>query len=73
MVLERIIYANEETGYTVALVSGRDATGGSTGSAGDDLLTAVSNLLGTQSGESLRQQSHWKSHLQYGRQFAVRA
>ena len=43
-VLERITYANEETGYTVARVTtGRDT----------DLLTVVGNLLGTQPGESL--------------------
>jgi hypothetical protein len=46
-VLERITYANEETGYTVARVT----TGRST-----DLLTVVGNLLGAQPGESLRMQ-----------------
>jgi exodeoxyribonuclease V alpha subunit len=62
-VLERITYANEETGYTVARVSVR---GG-----GSDLLTIVGNLLGAQPGESLRLQGRWKSHAQYGRQFEV--
>ena len=61
-VLERITYANEETGYTVARV----ATRGS-----DDLLTVVGNLLGAQPGESLRMQGRWTSHPQYGRQFSV--
>ena len=63
-VLERITYANEETGYTVARVATR---GG-----GSDLLTVVGSLLGAQPGESLRMQGVWKSHPQYGRQFEVR-
>jgi exodeoxyribonuclease V alpha subunit len=66
-VLERITYANEETGYTVARVSARGLTGG------DELLTIVGNLLGAQPGESLRLEGRWKSHPQYGRQFEVRA
>jgi exodeoxyribonuclease V alpha subunit len=62
-VLERITYANEETGYTVARVT--------TARSGSDLLTVVGNLLGVQPGESLRLQGRWKSHPQYGRQFEV--
>ncbi|MEU7146716.1 ATP-dependent RecD-like DNA helicase [Streptomyces sp. NPDC045470] len=61
-VLERITYANEETGYTVARVD----TGGS-----GDLLTVVGSLLGAQPGESLRLEGRWASHPQYGRQFTV--
>jgi exodeoxyribonuclease V alpha subunit len=61
-VLERITYANEETGYTVARV----ATDRSS-----DLLTVVGPLLGAQPGESLRLQGRWTSHPQYGRQFQV--
>src|ERR687888_948427 len=61
-VLERITYANEETGYTVARVTpGRSS----------DLLTVVGNLLGAQPGESLRMQGRWTGHPQYGRQFEV--
>ncbi|MCK9928330.1 ATP-dependent RecD-like DNA helicase [Frankia sp. Mgl5] len=61
-VLERITYANEETGYTVARVdTGR----------GGDLLTVVGALLGAQPGESLRMRGRWGSHPQYGRQFQV--
>ncbi len=62
-VLERITYANEENGYTVARVATR-------GSA--DLTTVVGNLLGAQPGESLRMRGLWKSHPQFGRQFEVR-
>ncbi|HZD00760.1 MAG TPA: ATP-dependent RecD-like DNA helicase [Actinomycetes bacterium] len=61
-VLERVTYANEETGYTVARV----ATARSS-----DLLTVVGPLLGAQPGESLRLQGRWRSHPQYGRQFEV--
>jgi exodeoxyribonuclease V alpha subunit len=63
-VLERITYANEDTGYTVARV----ATDRSS-----DLLTVVGPLLGAQPGESLRLQGRWTSHPQYGRQFQVEA
>ncbi|WP_031509571.1 SF1B family DNA helicase RecD2 [Streptomyces megasporus] len=62
-VLERITYANEENGYTVARV---DA-----GRAGGELLTVVGSLLGAQVGESLRMEGRWGSHPQYGRQFHV--
>jgi exodeoxyribonuclease V alpha subunit len=62
-VLERITYANEETGYTVARVQKPRS--------GSELLTVVGNLLGVQPGESLRLEGRWKSHPQYGRQFEV--
>ncbi|GAA3489382.1 ATP-dependent RecD-like DNA helicase [Streptomyces cremeus] len=64
-VLERITYANEETGYTV----GRVDTG--RGSGTGDLLTVVGALLGAQPGESLRMEGRWGSHPQYGKQFTV--
>ncbi|MCF3963747.1 SF1B family DNA helicase RecD2 [Streptomyces fuscigenes] len=61
-VLERITYANEENGYTVARVdTGR----------GGDLLTVVGALLGARPGESLRMEGRWGSHPQYGKQFTV--
>jgi len=61
-VLERITYANEDNGYTVARVdTGRGA----------DLLTVVGALFGAQPGESLRMRGRWGSHPQYGRQFHV--
>jgi exodeoxyribonuclease V alpha subunit len=61
-VLERITYANEENGYTVARVdTGR----------GGDLLTVVGALLGAQPGESLRMEGRWGSHPQFGKQFLV--
>ncbi|MFT7841398.1 ATP-dependent RecD-like DNA helicase [Saccharothrix sp. BKS2] len=61
-VLERITFANEETGYTVARVdTGRGA----------DLVTVVGSLLGAQPGESIRMRGRWGSHPQYGKQFVV--
>jgi exodeoxyribonuclease V alpha subunit len=61
-VLERITFANDETGYTVAKVdTGR----------GGDLLTVVGALLGAQPGESIRMRGRWGSHPQYGKQFFV--
>jgi exodeoxyribonuclease V alpha subunit len=61
-VLERITYANQETGYTVARVATNRSS---------DLLTVVGPLLGAQPGESLRLSGRWASHPQYGRQFQV--
>jgi exodeoxyribonuclease V alpha subunit len=61
-VLERITYANQETGYTVARVAVRRFS---------DLVTVVGPLLGAQPGESLRLEGRWTSHSQYGRQFQV--
>ena len=62
-VLERITYANEETGYTIARVA--------TDRSGTDLLTVVGPLLGAQPGESLRLTGRWTSHPRYGKQFEV--
>ncbi|MFE6775437.1 ATP-dependent RecD-like DNA helicase [Streptomyces sp. NPDC057702] len=62
-VLERITYANEDNGYTVARVD--------TGRGSGDLLTVVGSLLGAQPGESLRMEGRWGSHPQYGKQFTV--
>ncbi len=64
-VLERVTYANEETGYTIARVA--------TERSGPDLLTVVGPLLGAQVGESLRLSGRWTSHPRYGRQFEVRS
>src|SRR6476661_7074558 len=60
--LERITYANEDSGYIVAKVdTGR----------GGDLVTVVGALLGARPGEALRLRGRWGSHAQYGRQFLV--
>ncbi|HEX3488489.1 MAG TPA: ATP-dependent RecD-like DNA helicase [Streptosporangiaceae bacterium] len=62
-VLERITFANEETGYTIARVAA--ARGG------PDLITVTGSLLGAQVGESLRLTGRWTTHPRYGRQFDV--
>jgi len=62
-VLERVTFANPETGYTIARVG--PAHGGS------ELVTVVGALLGAQVGESLRLRGRWTSHPKYGRQFEV--
>jgi len=60
--LERITYANEDSGYVVAQVdTGR----------GGELVTVVGSLLGARPGEALRLRGRWGSHPQYGRQFLV--
>ncbi|MBE1485822.1 SF1B family DNA helicase RecD2 [Plantactinospora soyae] len=64
-VLERITYANEETGYTIARFA--------TDRSGSDLLTVVGSLLGVQPGESVRLVGRWGSHPKYGRQFEVQS
>ncbi|GAB3996946.1 hypothetical protein GCM10029992_18470 [Glycomyces albus] len=62
-VLERVTYANEETGYTIARAS--------SARSGADLITIVGPLLGAQVGESLDLTGRWTSHPKYGRQFEV--
>jgi exodeoxyribonuclease V alpha subunit len=62
-VLERITYANEDTGYTIARVA--------TERTGPDLLTVVGPLFGAQVGECLRLTGRWSSHPKYGKQFQV--
>ncbi|GAB3965550.1 SF1B family DNA helicase RecD2 [Plantactinospora veratri] len=64
-VLERITYANEETGYTIARFA--------TERSGPDLLTVVGSLLGVQPGESVRLVGRWGTHPKYGRQFEVQS
>src|SRR6204780_17440 len=61
-VLERIMFANPETGYTIARIAPE---------RGAELVTAVGPLLGAQVGEFLRLRGRWSSHPKYGRQFEV--
>jgi exodeoxyribonuclease V alpha subunit len=62
-VLERVTFANPETGYTIARID--------PGRGGAELVTAVGPLLGAQIGESLRMRGRWTSHPKYGKQFEV--
>ena len=68
-VLERVTFANPETGYTIARIA--PAKGGGEVGGGADLITAVGPLLGAQIGEFLRLRGRWSSHPKYGRQFEV--
>ena len=61
-VLERVTFANPETGYTIARIAPE---------RGAELVTAVGPLLGAQVGEFLRLRGRWSSHPKYGRQFEV--
>ena len=70
-VLERITYANPETGYTIARVAPDRGTGRGPVSAMTELVTAVGSLLGAQIGECLRLRGRWTSHPKYGKQFEV--
>ena len=63
-VLERVTFANPETGYTIARIAPERGSGG-------ELVTAVGPLLGAQVGEFLRLHGRWSSHPKYGRQFEV--
>src|SRR6266513_2507827 len=63
-VLERVTFANPETGYTIARIAPERADGA-------ELITAVGPLLGAQIGEFLRLRGRWSSHPRYGRQFEV--
>ncbi|MBO0804402.1 MAG: ATP-dependent RecD-like DNA helicase [Nocardiopsaceae bacterium] len=70
-VLERITYANPETGYTIARIAPDRGTGRGPVSAMTELVTAVGALLGANVGESLRLRGRWTSHPKYGKQFEV--
>lgn len=70
-VLERITYANPETGYTIARVAPDRGSGRGPVSAMTELVTAVGALLGANVGESLRLRGRWTSHPKYGKQFDV--
>src|SRR6266550_739662 len=68
-VLERVTFANPETGYTIARIA-PERGGGEVG-GGAELITAVGPLLGAQIGEFFRLRGRWSSHPKYGRQFEV--
>jgi exodeoxyribonuclease V alpha subunit len=70
-VLERVTFANPETGYTIARIAPDRGTGRGPVSASTELITAVGPLLGAQIGESLRLRGRWTSHIKYGKQFEV--
>jgi exodeoxyribonuclease V alpha subunit len=60
--IERVTYANEETGYTIARVKVQGQR---------DLVTVVGNLLAANPGEIIRMQGEWTTHPKYGEQFKI--
>jgi exodeoxyribonuclease V alpha subunit len=60
--LERVVYANEESAWSVVKVV--PANGG-------EPVTAVGRLLGVQPGETLRLEGSWEEDRKFGRQFRV--
>ena len=61
-ILERIVYENPDTGYTVGRLSARDHS---------ELITVVGNLASINPGESLLLQGEWVDNAKYGRQFQI--
>ena len=61
-ILERIVYENPDTGYTVGRLSARDHS---------ELITVVGNLASVNPGESLLLRGEWVDNARYGRQFQI--
>ena len=61
-ILERIVYENPDTGYTVGRLSARNHS---------ELITVVGNLASVNPGESLLLQGEWVDNARYGRQFQI--
>ena len=61
-ILERIVYENPDSGYTVGRLSARDHS---------ELITVVGNLASINAGESLLLQGEWVDNPRYGRQFQI--
>ena len=62
-ILERIVFENVETGYTIARLTSRDYP--------TELITVVGNLATANAGESLALSGEWVNNPQYGRQFKI--
>lgn len=60
--VERIVYASDESGWSVVRIESGD---------GHDAITAVGNLVGVQPGERLRLTGQWVQDRRWGRQFQV--
>ncbi|MBM3235012.1 ATP-dependent RecD-like DNA helicase [Candidatus Poribacteria bacterium] len=61
--LERIVYENPETGYTIARFISREYP--------NELLTVIGNLMSANPGETVLLQGEWVNNPQYGRQFKI--
>ncbi len=62
--IERITYASEETGYTIAKLKVQGQW---------DLVTVVGNILSPTPGEILTLKGEWVHHIKYGDQFKVQS
>ena len=62
-ILERIVFENAETGYTIARLSSREYPG--------ELITVVGNVASANAGESLLLKGWWGNNPKYGRQFQI--
>ncbi len=60
--IERITFASEESGFTVARVKVKGHR---------DLVTIVGNLMSPMPGEIISMKGKWSSHAKYGQQFSV--
>jgi exodeoxyribonuclease V alpha subunit len=60
--IERITYANEENGFTIAKVAARGGLG---------TVTVVGNLIAPTPGEEVKMRGEWVNHPKFGRQFKV--
>ena len=64
-IIDRIVFSNEETGFTVAVLSGRSDRG--------DPIHIVGTLPGVQPGEAITCHGTYKHHPSHGRQFDVQS
>ena len=62
-ILERIVFENPETGYTIGRFTSRDYP--------SELITVVGNLASANAGESMLLKGLWINNPKYGRQFQI--
>ena len=64
-ILERIVFENTETGYTIGRLSSREYP--------NELITVVGNLASASAGESVLLKGIWTNNPKYGKQFQIEA
>ena len=62
-ILERIVFENAETGYTIGRLSSREYP--------NELITVVGNLASANAGESVLLKGMWTNNPKYGKQFQI--
>ena len=62
-ILERIVFENAETGYTIGRLSSREYP--------NELITVVGNLASANAGESMLLKGIWTNNPKYGKQFQI--